>query len=170
MKTRHLRKTNKNAADVQFETAMRHYADAAHREALINATIESGMNELVAEYQDELQLLAAARQKAFETVQAYCINNKEKLFAKTRSIATLHGKAGFRLGTPRLLNTSGSSWDDIVAALKVQLPDYVRTHHEPAKDMLLADRHKENVGKVLMKLGMQVKQEELFYIHIAKAA
>lgn len=54
--------------------------------------------------------------------------------------------------------------------MKTTLPDYVRTTEEPAKDMLLADRHKEHVATRLIDLGIEVVQDELFYIEAGKAA
>ena len=54
--------------------------------------------------------------------------------------------------------------------LKEKLPGYVRSVDEPAKDLLLADRNKENVAPLLMELGIQVVQDELFYIERKTAA
>ena len=101
----------------------------------------------------------------------YCLEHKQKLFNNRRSIGTLQGIAGFRLGTPRLKTEKvNANWEGILAQLKQILPAYVRTIHEPAKDLLLADRHKEHVAPVLVKLGLQVVQDELFYIETKKAA
>jgi phage host-nuclease inhibitor protein Gam len=118
----------------------------------------------------DLICLSQAKNAAFEIVQTYCINNKEALFDKRRSIGTLHGVAGFRLGTPRLKTAKGGNWNKVLAELKLKLPDYVRTVDEPAKDLLLADRMKEHVAPVLVEIGVQVVQDELFYIEARKAA
>ena len=96
--------------------------------------------------------------------------NKKILFGKRRSIGTPHGIAGYRLGTPRLKIIKGTTWGMIIDMLKQKLPGYIRTVEEPAKDLLLADRNKENVAPVLMELGVQVVQDELFYIETKKAA
>jgi hypothetical protein len=50
------------------------------------------------------------------------------------------------------------------------LPAYVRTTEEPAKDMLLADRNNALVAPLLISLGVEVVQDELFYIETNKAA
>ena len=149
---------------------MRRYAEAEKREGEINKSIENEVNELLAAHEDELNCLAQSKQTAFEAVQTYCINNKERLFAKRRSIGTLHGVAGFRLGTPRLKTRRGSNWNTVLMELKTKLPDYVRTTEEPAKDLLLADRNKEQVATVLIELGVEIVQEELFYLEAGKAA
>ena len=170
MKTRNVKKTTKDITALQFEEAMEKYAEAERREAEINKNMEAGVNNLLAEYEDELSCLAQGKNMAFEIVQSYCVNNKESLFNKRRSIGTLHGIAGFRLGTPRLKTAKGSNWHKILAELKEKLPDYVRAVAEPAKDLLLADRHKEHVAPVLVAIGVEVVQDELFYIEVGKAA
>lgn len=92
------------------------------------------------------------------------------LFSKRRSIGTPSGIVGFRLGTPRLKTIKGTNWATIVTQLKEKLPLYIRTVEEPAKDMLLADRHKEQVAITLQEIGVQVVQDELFYIETKHAA
>ena len=132
--------------------------------------IEADVNEVLEKYEDELLTLAQGKTIAFELVQSYCIANKEQLFSKRRSIGTMHGVAGFRLGTPRLKTVKVTNWNKLLAELKEKLPAYIRTIEEPAKDLLLADRNKENVAPVLVKMGIQAVQDELFYIETKKAA
>jgi len=170
MKTKN---TKTQAADIsprQFEEAMERYAAAEQREQEINSDIEIEVNDILHRYEDELSTLSQGKSMAFEVVHAYCLNNKPALFSKRRSIGTVHGIAGFRLGTPRLKTMRGSNWNHVLAALKEKLPQYVRANEEPAKDMLLADRHKAHVAPLLEEIGIQVVQDELFYIETKKAA
>jgi phage host-nuclease inhibitor protein Gam len=102
MKTRNAKKVNGEVTIAQFEDAMEKYASAEKKEAEINKSIEADVNEVLEKYESELLTLAQGKCIAFEMAQAYCVNNKETLFGKRRSIGTLHGVAGFRLGTPRL--------------------------------------------------------------------
>jgi len=170
MKTRNAKKQMEEITPAQFEEAMERYACAEYRELEINKSIEDEVNEVLEKYGDELQCLAQGKTMAFETVQTYCLNNKDQLFGKRRSIGTLHGIAGFRLGTPRLKTRKGSNWNNVLLELKEKLPAYVRTIEEPAKDLLLADRQKEAVAPLLMSIGIEVVQDELFYIELKKAA
>ena len=48
--------------------------------------------------------------------------------------------------------------------LKEFLPAYVRIEEEPAKDMLLADREKEDVAELFPKVGIFVDQDETFFV------
>ncbi len=170
MKTRNAKRQQKEVSLAQFEEAMARYAGAEQREIEINKTVELEMNELLANYEGELSLLAQGKSMAFDIVQSYCTNNKERLFSKRRSIGTLHGIAGFRLGTPRLKTFRGSNWETVLKKLKEKLPGYIRHNEEPAKDLLLADRYKENVAPLLIEIGVEIVQDELFYIETKKAA
>lgn len=170
MKARNVKKGSKHITEPQFEEAMSSFATIEHREAEINKAVETEVNELLEKYQDELACLSQGKLAAAETIQYYCIANKSTLFARRRSIGTAHAIAGFRLGTPRLKTAKGGSWDKIVIKLKEKLPQYIRIVEEPAKDTLLADRHKAHVAPVLMELGIEVVQDELFYIETKKAA
>ncbi len=170
MKTRNATKPVTEITAAGFEEAMQRYAAAEQREAEINKAIELEVNELLERYNDELMCLSQTKTIAFSLVQAYCLANKEVLFDKRRSIGTLHGVAGFRLGTPRLKTVKGTNWEKVLNGLRIKLPAYVRVSEEPAKDLLLADRHKENVASLLHEIGVQVVQDELFYIESKRAA
>ncbi len=154
----------------QFEDAMARYNEATLREIELKQLLENEVNELVSKYSQELDAIAQIKQASFGLAHTYCLLNKETLFDKRRSIGTLYGIAGFRLGTPRLKTLKGSNWSNILTALKEHLPAYIRTIEEPAKDLLLADRNKETVAPLLFSIGVQVVQDELFYIEPKKAA
>jgi len=170
MKTRNAKRAVTEITAAGFEEAMQRYAGAERREAEINNSIEGEVNELLEKYNDELMCISQSKTIAFSIVQSYCLGNKETLFEKRRSIGTQHGIAGFRLGTPRLKTIKGSNWDNVLNELRIKLPAYVRVTEEPAKDLLLADRHKESVAPLLQQIGVQVVQDELFYIESKMAA
>ena len=170
MKTGNLEKTVREITQDEFEEAMALYARAEQREEMINRNIEDSVRELLGTYEDELNCLKDGKKMALGIIQTYCNHNKDRLFARRRSIGTRHGIAGFRLGAARLRTKPGSDWKKIVGVLKNCLPEYVRTVEEPANDQLLADRHKEHVAPVLISLGLEVVQDELFYVETVRAA
>jgi phage host-nuclease inhibitor protein Gam len=154
----------------QFEEAMHRYAAAGLRGLEITKAVEAEVNEVLAKYTQDLACVQQGRERAYDTIKAYCTLHKKKLFGKRRSIGTAYGTVGYRLGTPRLKAREGQNWTTVLGKLKEQLPGYVRTTEEPAKDLLLADRHKAEVAPLLQEIGVQVEQEELFYIDIKTAA
>jgi len=165
-----MKKAKEKISKAKFEEAVARYTNALQREAEINRVMEDEINEILAKHEESLHSIADEKKKAFDIAHAYCTANKQQLFTKRRSIGLPQGIAGFRLGTPRLCITSGSGWQDVVGRLKELLPDYVRTTDEPARDMLLADRHKPDVAPLLVQLGLQVVQDDLFYIQPHRAA
>ena len=170
MTARTLSKHSFEITPAEFEEAMERYAAAGLRGLEIHKAIEAEVNEVLEKYENEVQFASETRNAAFETMRAYCIANKNSLFGKRRSIGTPFGIAGFRLGTPRLKLIKGATWEVILTKLKDKLPGYIRTVEEPAKDLLLADRNKEKVAPLLMEVGVEVVQDELFYIEPKKAA
>jgi phage host-nuclease inhibitor protein Gam len=170
MKTDNQTKAPVGITEDQFNAAVERYAKAEAREAAINRTIEVEVNEVLEKYEDELLCLAQGKQTAYDIARTYCSCNKDALFRRRRRIGTMYGIAGFRLGNPRLKTLKGTNWAKVLTAIKDKLPAYVRISEEPAKDMLLADRYKPNVAPLLMEIGVQVVQDELFYIETRKAA
>jgi phage host-nuclease inhibitor protein Gam len=85
-------------------------------------------------------------------------------FGKARSIAMTHGDVGWRLGNPALKTLRGWTWDRVLERLKASLmAGYVRHKEEVDKAGLLADREKLT-SQTLLGLGVQVVQEETFFI------
>ena len=154
MKTKTIKKKKTDITQAHFETAMKQYADAEQKEAEINKTIEAECEEILQKYEDERSLLSKTKSAAFETAYIYCVDIKEKLFSKRRSVGTVYGTAGFRLGTPRLKAAKGNSWEKILSQLRDKLPDYIRTNDEPAKDRIIADRNTEHVAPLLIEIGL----------------
>jgi len=105
-----------------------------------------------------------------EVMQAFAVENKDELFAKRKSIESVHGTIGFRTGTPKLKTLKGFTWGAVTNLLKEFLPSYVRISEEPAKDKLLADREDEEVAALFPKVGISVTQDETFYVEPKKEA
>lgn len=164
-----MRAKNKKIIDAsitqaQFEEALKKYREAEVKEATVKLIIETEVSEVLERHKDLLLCVAQTKRNAFDIAQAYCTTNKKKLFGKRRSLGNVYGKAGFRQGTPRLQLCSGIDWKDVLPVLKKQLPNYVRTVQEPAKDLLIADRHKPEVVEVLQLISASVVQDEIFYV------
>ncbi len=68
----------------------------------------------------------------------------------------------------KLKNLKGFTWASVTNLVKEFLPDYIRTTEELAKDKLLADREVPEVAKLFPKIGIQVVQDESFYVEPKK--
>ena len=148
----------------EMESAFGEYAVADAKQAKINATIDVQVTNLREKYAEELSNLDEVKEKAFAVMQAFAIENKDDLFAKKKSMESVHGVIGFRTGTPKLKTLKGFTWGAVTNLLKEFLPGYIRTIEEPNKEKLISDRDDEDVAAKFPKVGIAVTQDETFYV------
>lgn len=152
----------------EMEQAFTDYATSDAKLQKINATMDVEITRIRNKFADSIAALQEIKDKAFDVIQAYAIDNKAELFARKKSLETVHGTFGFRTGTPKLKLLKGFTWASVTNLLKEYLPTYVRVSEEAAKDKLLADRDNEKVAEYLVKVGVAVIQEESFFVEPKK--
>lgn len=152
----------------QMESAFAEYAIADAKLVKVNAIIDVKMTEIREKYADDISKLTEVKEKNFDIMQAFATENKDELFAKKKSMESVHGTIGFRTCTPKLKTLKGFTWGAVTNLLKEFLPGYVRISEEPAKDKLLADRDDEQVSSLFGKVGISVTQDETFYVELKK--
>ena len=118
-------------------------------------------------YSDELAKLTEEKTGAFEIIQTYAENNRAD-FGKKKSMELTHGTIGFRTGTPKLNKRKGFTWESVKNLCKEFLPAYIRTQEEVNKEKLLADRDEPTISAVFAKIGVQVDQDETFFVEPKK--
>lgn len=165
-------------SDSQANSAFATYAQAQSQIKKIQAEIELQCARIRERHADRLQQLQQGASEAFDTLQAYAQLHPE-LFTKRKSLDLAHGTIGFRTGTPKLKTLRGFTWAAVLTLVRQFLPDYIRTVDEVAKDRILADRNLDNVAlydttvgdprevsmsEALDKVGIQVVQEEAFFV------
>lgn len=168
MEQRMVKKMIGSVTAAQFEEAMAQYAAATAQETNVQAIIDTETARIRSKYADELAYLKGRRQNTHEVILTYCREQKAVLFSKRRSMGTFYGSVGFRLGQPRFKTLRNTTWAQVLERMKELLPAYVRTNEEPAKDLLLAHRQHPTVAPLLQQIGLQVVQDELFYIDLNK--
>lgn len=154
----------REAADEAFAT----YAKADAQAAKITADIELQCAKIREKYASKLAELDAEKTKAFDTLQSFATENQAELFTKKKSLDMAHGTIGFRTGTPKLKTLKGFTWASALQLVKEFLPGYIRQTEEIAKDKLLADRDTEEMTPRMKKCGIQVVQDETFYVEPKK--
>ncbi|MCQ2275416.1 MAG: host-nuclease inhibitor Gam family protein [Bacteroidales bacterium] len=167
-KTREKKTVYTGVSQEEMEQAFAEYAKADARQQKIQAEMDVKMTQIREKWQDELSKLQETKDKAFDVMQAYAVENRAEMFSKRKSMETVHGTIGFRLGTPKLKNLKGFTWASVTNLLKEFLPAYVRVKEEPDKDKLLADRESEDVYPLFEKVGVAVVQEETFFVEPKK--
>lgn len=161
-------KVKTGISETEFQDALAQYASSDASICKINADLDMKITELRKKYEDQLSDLTNKRNESFDILKNYSVENKDSLFLKKKSMETTHGTIGFRTGTPKLKTLKGFTWNAVTNMLKEFLPAYVRTVEEPAKDKLLADRDNEGVINQMKKVGIEVVQDETFYIELKK--
>lgn len=152
----------------QADTAFAEFAAQDAREQKITASMDEQITRIREKYQPDLKACTDAKEKAFDTMQVYALENRDVLFSKKKSVETIHGVFGFRTGTPKLKTKKGFTWAAVTNLLKTYLPTYVRTTVEPAKDLLLAARDNKDVSKHFEVIGVYVDQDETFFVEPKK--
>lgn len=154
----------REAADEAFAV----YAKANAQSVKITAEIELQCAKIREKFANRLAELESEKEKAFDTLQAYATENQAELFTKKKSLEMAHGVIGFRTSTPKLKTLKGFTWASALQLVKEFLPGYVRQSEEIAKDKLLADRETEEMVPQMAKCGIQVVQDETFYVEPKK--
>lgn len=152
----------------QAEQAFADFAAADAKAQNLTSKMDIEMTRIREKYADQLAELDGKKSEAFDIMQAYALENKEELFSKKKSLESAHGVFGFRTGTPKLKNLKGFTWAAVTNLVKELMPLYIRTSEELAKDKLLADREQPEVVAMFPKIGVQVVQEETFYVEPKK--
>lgn len=152
----------------QYEQAFAEFAMADAKVQSLTARMDQEMTKIREKYADQLAELAETKDRTFEVMQTYATENKDTLFSKKKSLESAHGVIGFRTGTPKLKNLKGFTWASVTNLCKEFLPQYIRTTEELAKDKLLADRVIPGVAELFPKIGIQVVQDESFYVEPKK--
>lgn len=158
----------KGVTEAQYLASLAAYAAADARAFVVISKMDEQVTKIREKFDGEIERLRQECDTHYEIVQTYCEENKETLFEKKRSLETTHGVVGFRTGTPKLKLMPKMNWEKVLDNLKHYLPAYVRTVTEPAKDRLLADRDQEEVATLLPKCGINVDQDEKFFIELKK--
>lgn len=128
----------------------------------LQAAKEAAMQQVLTEHDPRISELAKEIDRLTKMAEQWAAPRREELFPRGRkSAATALTTYGYRLGQPSLKPAQGWTWAKIVQLLKTtRRKVYLVTKVTPDKEAirLHVKPHK------LAKLGMQIKQEETFYV------
>lgn len=150
---------NREAADDAFAA----YNKCISQLEVLQGKMNTETTAIKEKYDAKIGSLQEEKEEHFEVMQAYAESNPE-LFVDKKSIETTHGVFGFRTGMPKLTPRKGFKWPAILELLKSKLPSYVKTKEDVDKERLLADRNEELVKGSLKQVGLDVTQDETFYV------
>lgn len=165
--TRQKKKVVANVTLPDAEEAFAAYNYATAYLQKMEARINDEITRIREHHAPEINRLQAQRDDCFEVLEVYASEHPE-LFDKKKSVDWTHGTFGYRTGTPKLKTRKGFTWSSVLHLVQNMLPNYIRTVQELNKEAILADR--EKLQPELPKVGMEVVQDESFYVQPALQA
>lgn len=151
-------------AEAEVEARLNEFAFAAAKKAELIAQLD----EAIAQVREKFTSLISAEDSKLsaitEEVYRYAEANKEHLFGNKRSQEYLAATIGYRRSTPKLKTLKGFTWNAVAKLLEEFSPAFVRTKSEVDKELLLAKREDKEVQALLEKVGVEVAQDEVFFI------
>lgn len=149
-----------------MEEAFGVYAGAEAEAAKITAALEAAIVKLREKAAPELARLTVVREQAATQIEAFALEHRTDLFARSRSLKSVHGVVGFRTATPKVKTRRGFTWAAVLELLKVKAPEYVRTSEEVDKARIIADRQDEAFAALMPSIGVEVVQEQTLFIEL----
>lgn len=144
-------------------TLMSTFAKANTKLDKLNADIDLKCHQIRDKHKDEIEALKLEKDEAFERLQYFASIHPE-MFEKKKSIDFAHGTLGFRTGTPKLGTLKGFTWASVLILVKKIMPDFVRLKEEVDKESILAQRNDEHMAACMADCGIEVVQDETFYV------
>lgn len=164
-------------------------ANAAAMEVMVRETIAAQLESetLIAERDKKLAEAAqpyAARisecqntmARNLELLEAYSESHRAD-FGEAKSIVVDGHRMGWRLGNWKTGLLGKTKWADVVATLKAWRKDatapkaqrgaflrWMRFKMEPDKESMIADRADDDMAPLLKQAGVEIVQEETFYL------
>ena len=147
-------------------SAMERYAVATSQLKQIEAKIElttqrarEAQQERIAEYQ-------RLQKEVQEELQVFALEMKQTLFSGKKSLHLRHGSIGFRTGTPRVIKKRTLTWEAALRLFKHKKWPFIRVHEAVDKEQIIAQRGDPEVMAELSDVGIEVRQEERFFIAV----
>ena len=151
------------------EKVLADYATADAKLDEINSFMDQKIVKIREEHAADIQDLEEKKDTAFKQLQMYAESHPEH-FTKKKSFPMSQGLLGFRTGTPKLKTLKGFTWAAVTKLLEASEKgkQYIKSTIVPMKDKILADRDKEEIAGMLPNVGIEVVQDESFYIELKK--
>lgn len=145
---------------------MKSFAEASSMIKELEAKEELQLLEVRKNYEERAIALLEQKQNALEKLEAFGVHNKQEFFDKKRSMDLHHGVIGFRTGTPKVSKPRSITWNKVIETLNEAGSVFLRTRIEVDKDKIIASRDDQEVMQELEQIGVNVIQEETFFVSL----
>lgn len=128
----------------------------------LSAIMNEDLTKIRQEFEGKIDELSTEIEQKSGLLQQWAEASPEEFEAGKKSIDFLHGRVGFRTGTPKLKTLAGWTWDRVKGVLDAA---FIRTKSEPDKEALLGSYARgELTDATLRTVGVKVVQEESFFV------
>lgn len=147
----------------EAETAFAEYNNCIGQLQKLEGSMNLEKTAINEKYEPKISKLQSDKELHYEKLQVFAQENPD-LFKDKKSLDFTHGTIGFRTGMPKLITRRGYKWPAVLELVKKFLPTYVKSKEDIDKERLLADRADETVSKRLADVGIEVTQDETFFV------
>jgi phage host-nuclease inhibitor protein Gam len=154
----------KDITPTQAEEAFADYATANSFIKKKTAEMELQITKVREKYQSDLADQVKILEAKNAVLMQYALEN-EQLFDKKKSIDLTHGTIGFRTSTPAIKALKGFTLKSAAVLIKEFMGlKYIRTVEEINREAIIADREDSKVTDLFPKCGIEVVQNETFFV------
>ena len=147
-------------------SAMERYAVATSQLKQIEAKIELTTQRAREAQQERIAAYQQCQKEAREALQVFALEMKQTLFSGKKSLHLQHGSIGFRTGTPRVVKRRSLTWEAALRLFKQKEWPFVRVKEAVDKEQIIAQRGDPGMMAALSDMGIEVRQEERFFIAV----
>ena len=151
-------------------SAMERYAVATSQLKQIEAKIELATQRTRETHQERIAECQRLQKEAQEELQVFALEMKQTLFSGQKSLHLRHGSIGFRTGTPRVVKKRSLTWEAALRLFKSRKWTFVRVKEAVDKEQIIAQREDPEVMAELSDMGIEVRQEERFFVAVEDSA
>jgi len=127
----------------------------------LKAQLDAELTAARQNYEGRIDSLEKQLQQQSGLVQQWAEATPEE-FGTKKSIDLLHGRIGFRTGTPKLKTLAGWTWDRVLSVVNAP---FIRETRAVDKEGLLAAHSRGDLADTdLRTVGVRVVQDESFFI------
>lgn len=147
----------------QMEVLVGELAGDIIAQALVTDELNGELLVVRARYETRLTELGNEIEAKLPLAEAWLSKNTH-LLGNGKSLEMIHGRIGYRTGTPKLKTIKGWKWETVLTWLTNHgLGKYMRVTPEVNKEAIIADRETlQDDGLALM--GVKIVQDEVFYL------
>ena len=151
-----------SSADLERE--MKRYASSERALIALQKEMDEKLEHLRASYRNKMASYMQLQAMACSSLTDAAYRYYDLWFSKEKKMELSHGCFGFYKEAPRLIKQRGKTWEQIIQTCEQQAPTFLSPKKELSHEKILAQRHIPAVQSLISLVGLQVVEDEFFFI------